>query len=116
MTDECHETSQLITEECFDTENTTVSQEVVNKTPDEDVVTPSHEIDSVTEKTSAEKLVELVMNKVAAMKSSDNAETLTTDTKPVQSNHGHVMKSNNQMFQPRINNFFMFNFNVKETK
>ena len=132
MTNDCLLISEVIIQECFENElNSTLSSEEEKATTLENIVEPStvrNYVMNQSKKTLTEnenelevdellvvKIVDLVMNKIASIQTSDDAEISTKmDSKYDQTNHGQVMKSNNQMLHPKINNFIMFNFNVKE--
>ena len=143
MTNDCLLISEVIIQECFENElNSTLSSEEEKATTLENIVEPStvrnyvmnqskntltvNENELEVDEKLVVKIVDLVMNKIASIQTSDDAEIYTEmdskydqtstkmDSKYDQTNHGQVMKSNNQMLHPKINNFIMFNFNVKE--
>lgn len=132
LTKDCLAISKAILKECFENVlDNTIGSETEDSTTSENIVEPStienyvykhaESTENANELTMNEfsvvKIVDLVMSKIASIQSSDVAESSTqTDTTSDQTNKGNLMKSNNQMFSPKIQNFIMFNFNVKDSK
>lgn len=132
LTEDCLPISKVILKECFENElDDTVESETEYSSTSEDIVEPStvdnyvinhaKSTENANELTinesSVVKIVDLVMSKIASVQSLDVAVSSTqTDATNDLTNKGNLMKSNNQMFNPKIQNFIMFNFNVKDLK